>query len=235
MTRTKKLLIAVAALILLLAGGLVYLWTNLDWIVKSAIERFGTQALGVAVRVESVSLEPVKGKGAIRGLTVANPRGYSAPHIISLGGISVRIAPRTIAAETTVIEDIRITAPLIVYEMNDDRVANVDVLERKLGADKPAAGKKKGAKDKGKLLRIRHLLIENAKAEIRAAALGGKPRVVSLPRTEMKDIGGKNGAPPEEVATEIATAVLSQVGKEAGKAGAEKLLEKGLERALQRK
>jgi hypothetical protein len=235
MTRTKKLLIVIALLVLLLAGGFAYLWMNLDWIVKSAIERYGSQALGTAVRVGSVSLEPVKGKGAIKGLTVENPPGYSAPHILSLGGISVRIAPRAIAENPIVIDDVRISAPLVVYEMNDDRVANVDVLKKNLGADKPAkpAGEKKSAKYK--LLRIRHLVIENAKAEIRVAAIGDKPRIIALSRIEMTDIGGKNGAPPEEVAKQITSAILSEVSKEAGKAGAEKLLEKGLERALKRK
>jgi hypothetical protein len=238
MTGKRKLLAIIAAVGLLLAAGLIFLWTNLDWIVKNAIEHYGSQATGTAVRVDSVSLEPVKGKGAIKDLTVANPSGYSAPHIISLGGISVRIAPRTIAADTIVIDDIRITAPLVVYEMNDAGVANVDALKKNLGADKPAqpaSGGRKSAKDKGKRLRIRHLVIENAKADVRVAGLGDKPRTIALSRIEMTDIGGKNGAPSEEVAKQIVTAILSEVSEEAGKAGASRLLEKGLERALKRK
>ncbi|MHB8843497.1 MAG: DUF748 domain-containing protein [Nitrospirota bacterium] len=238
MTGKRKFLIIIAAAVLLLAAGLVFLWTNLDWIVKNAIERYGSQATGTAVRVERVSLSPAQGKGAIEGLTVANPHGYTAKHIMSLGGISVRIAPRSITADPVVIDDIRITSPLVVYEINDKHVVNVDALKKNMGADKPAqpaAGQKKSAKDKGKRLRIRHLVIENAKADIRIAGLKDKPRIIALPRIVMTDIGGKNGAPPEEVAKQIVTAILSEVSKEAGKAGAERLLEKGLDRALKRK
>jgi hypothetical protein len=238
MTRKRKLLVIIAAAGLLLAAALAFLWTNLDWIVKDAIERYGSQATGTRVRVESVALRPAQGKGMIEGLTVANPPGYTVPHILSLGAISVRIEARTIASNPVVIDDIRITSPLVVYEMNGAGVTNVDVLKKHLSADdlgKPMAGNKKGPKDQGKRLRIQHLSIENAKAEVRIYALGDKPRIIVLPRIEMTDLGGKNGALPEEVAKQIVTAILSEVSKEVGKAGASRLLEHAVERALKKK
>jgi len=238
MTRPRKFLLIIASAGLLLAAGLIFLWTNLDWIVKNAIERYGSQAIGTAVRVDRISLSPAQGSGAIEGLTVANPPGYSAPHILSLGGIRIRIAPRSVASDLVMVEDVRVTSPLVVYEMNDERVANIDVLKKNLGADKPtktATRGTKGAKDEGKKLRIRRLVIENAKVDVRIASLGNKPRTVALSRLEMSDIGGRNGAPPEEVAKQIVSAILAEVSTEVGKAGAEKLLEKGLERLLRRK
>jgi len=236
MTGNRKILIIIAAVGLIVAAALAFLWTNLDWIVKNAIEHYGSQATGTAVRVRGVALRPAQGKGTIEGLTVANPRGYVAPHILSLGAISVRIEPRTITSNLVVIDDIRITSPLVVYETNDAKVANVDVLKKNLGADtgKPASKGKRAAKE-DKRLRIRHLVIENAKAEVRVAALGDKPRIVALERIEMTDIGGKNGAPPEEVAKQIVTAILAEVSKEVGKAGASKLLENAMERALKKR
>jgi len=36
-----------------LAAGLIFLWTNLDWVVKNAIGRYGSQAIGTAVHVDS--------------------------------------------------------------------------------------------------------------------------------------------------------------------------------------
>ncbi len=238
MTRKRKFFMIIAAAGLLLAAALAFLLTNLDWIVKNAIERYGSQVTGTRVQVRGVSLHPVEGKGSIDGLTVANPPGYSAPHILSLGAISVRIDPRAIASDPVVIEDIRITSPLVVYEMNDARVANVDVLKKHLAAEqpgRPAAGDKKGSKEQGKRLRILHLSIENARVEVRIAALGDKPRTVALSRIQMTNIGGKNGAPPEEVAKQVVTAILSEVSKEVGKAGASRLIENAVERALKRK
>jgi hypothetical protein len=238
MTRKNKYLLIISALGLLLAVALAFLWTNLDWIVKSAIERYGSQATGTRVQVDRVALHPLQGKGAIEGLTVANPPGYSAAHILSLGVISVRIEPGTVASNPVVIDNIRVTAPLVVYEMNDARVANVDVLKKHLStgqSEKPVAGGRKNPKEQVKLLRIRHLVVENAKVEVQIAALGDYPRIVALSRLEMTDIGGKNGAPPEEVAKQIVTAILSEVTREVGKAGASRLIENAVERALKRK
>jgi hypothetical protein len=235
MTRSRKFVVIIAAAGLLLAAGLIYLWTNLDSIVKNAIEHYGSQAIGTTVRVERVSIRPAEGKGAIEGLTVANPPGYSAPHILSLGGISVRIAPRTIASNPVLIDDIRIAAPLVVYEMNDAGVANIDVLRKNLVAGQPARTGDRGGKDIEKRLRIKRLVIENAQAEMLITALRGKPRTIALSRIEMTDIGGKNGAPPEEVSKQILSAILAEVSTEVGKAGAQKLLEKGLGRLLKRK
>jgi uncharacterized protein involved in outer membrane biogenesis len=238
MTGKRTFLVIIAAAGLLLAAALAFLWTNLDGIVKNAIERYGSRATGTAVRVGRVALRPAQGTGAIEGLTVANPPGYSAPHILSLGAISIRIAPRAIASDPVVIDDIRIDSPLVVYEMNDAGASNVDILKKHLGAGRPAkaaAASRKDAKEQGKRLRIRHLAIEHAKVDVRIAALGGKPRTAVLARIEMKDIGGTSGAPPEEVAQQIVTTLLSEAGKEAGKAGASRLLENALERALKRR
>jgi hypothetical protein len=234
MTVKRKFCIVFAVVFVLIVAAVVFLLTNLDWIVKNAIERYGSRALGTSVRVDRVALKPGQGKGTIEGLTVANPRGYTAPHLLSLGGISVRLAPGTVTENPVVIDDIRVTAPLVVYEMNDKRVANVDVLKKNLGAGKPALEGKKRPKDKGRKLRIRRLVIENAKAEVRVAG-DDRTRTVSLPRIEMKDVGGRNGAPPEEVAKQIVNAIVSEATHEVGKAGATRLLENALERALKRK
>jgi hypothetical protein len=233
MTLKQKAALFIIALGIILAAAFVFLWTNLDQIVKSAIEKYGSQAVGTAVRVDGVSLEIAKGKGAIRGLTVANPRGYSEPHIISLGGISVRLSPRTVTENPVVIDDIRITSPFVDYEMNKNLVANVDVLKKNLEGgpkEKPGPKPAKTAAKDEKRVRIKRLVIENAKAEVRIASIGDKPRTVVLGRIEMNDIGGTRGAPPDIVAKEIVSAILSEVGKEVGKAGAERLIEKGLER-----
>jgi uncharacterized protein involved in exopolysaccharide biosynthesis len=42
MTRKRKLLMIIAAAGLILSAVLAFLWTNLDWIVKNAVERYGS-------------------------------------------------------------------------------------------------------------------------------------------------------------------------------------------------
>lgn len=230
----RRIVYTLIVAILLLAGAVVFLWSNLDWIVKNAIEKFGSRATKTAVRVRSVSLKPAQGRGAIEGLTVANPPGFASRNLLSLGAISIRLAPKTVTADPVVIDDIRVTEPMVVYEMNESRVSNVDALKKNLGASEPAAKKRpeKKSQEPAKRLRIRKLVVENAKVEVRG--LEDKPRVLTLKRLEMNDIGGKNGAPPEQVGKEILSEVLGQVSREVGKAGGAFLLEKGVERLLRR-
>jgi hypothetical protein len=233
MTIRRKVLIVVAAVALVVSASLVLLLTNISWIVKSAIEHYGSQVTKTRVQVASVDIRLTRGSGAIEGLTVANPKGFSSPHILALGTISIGIEPRTVASGIVVVDTIRIVAPQIVYEMDDSRKSNIDALKKNIGSPGPAAGKHPAMEKTAKRLRIRKLVIENGRVDIRVAALGDKPRTVTLRRIELTDIGGKAGATPEQVAKEVIGAIIGEAGKEVAQAGTERLIRKGLERALQ--
>ena len=61
----KKVLVSlIFVVVLLLAGAFFYI----DSIVKNGIEVVGSQVLGTAISVASVSISPLNGSGTIRGL-----------------------------------------------------------------------------------------------------------------------------------------------------------------------
>ncbi len=235
MTRGKKIVIAAAAVVLVLAGAVIYVATNLDWIVKRAIEHYGSEATKTAVRVGSVSLRPTKGEGAIKGLTVANPRGFSSSPVFALGLVSLKLEPRSVTRDVIVIDDIHIAGTRVLYESDSSGRSNVDALKKNLGSSEGGQKKDAGGKTrKEPRLRIRRLVIEDSSVEVRAAQLGDKPRTLALRKVELVDIGGPGGATPEQAAKEVVTAIANEAGKEAATAGAERLLKKELERALGR-
>lgn len=227
----RKVLIITGALILFVIAALIFLLTNINWIVKTAIEKYGSQAAGTAVRVSSVSIGLTEGKATIEGLTVANPKGFTAPHILSLGSISVRILPRSVSSDPLVIENISITEPRIAYEMNGSRVSNIDLLKKNIAGSEPkrSVGDKK---EKARRIRIRKLVIERGRAEVRVTALGDSPRTVMLKKIEVTDIGGQAGETPDQVAKQILNAVVTEAGKEVSQAGVEVLMKRGLEQAV---
>jgi hypothetical protein len=235
MTRSLKLFIAVV-LILLVAVGLIFLWTNLNSFVKNAIEHYGSRVTKTSVRVASVSIKPSEGKGAIEGLTVANPKGFSSARVLSLGSILVRIDPGTITSSPVVIDDIRISAPQVVYEMDKSGTSNIDVLKKNIASSegntvKQSADKKKPGKEIK--LRIKKLMIENGRVDVLVSALGTRPQTVTLRRIEITDIGGQAGATPDQVAKQVLNAIVAEVTREVAEAGARRLLDKGLQRALE--
>src|SRR5579884_744444 len=87
----KKLGIILALLILLIGIGVLYLRSNLDSIVKAAIEKYGTEAAQTEVRLDNVKLSLEAGEGTITGLRVSNPHGFSSAKALGSGVISVKL------------------------------------------------------------------------------------------------------------------------------------------------
>ena len=124
----KTLLIIIVLVILAVAGGIYYVLTNLDMLVKQAIEKYGSQATQTAVRVDSVKVRLTEGSAALGGLTVANPKNFSMPHAFVLGEISTRIDIKALTEEKIVIDEVRVLAPQVFYEVNADKQGNLNVL-----------------------------------------------------------------------------------------------------------
>ncbi len=87
----RKIKLAVAAVLVLCGLVAVLLATNLDRLVRRAIEVAGTQALGTAVTVTAVQMELTEGRAVIRGLRIANPEGFSERDMISLDELSLHL------------------------------------------------------------------------------------------------------------------------------------------------
>ncbi len=234
MTRRKIALIITIVIVAIIVILAVLMVTNLDRIVKVAIERFGSDATGTAVHVGSVRIELSKGKGTVSGLSVANPPGFNSPYLFSLRSVSIAIEPRTAASAVIVIDEVHLTGPEVTYEWNDKGQANVDIVRKNLsstGSTKPA--EKKDTRGKEKKLRIRKLVIENGTMTVRIAGLVDKSRTAALNRIELHDIGGPSGTTPDQAAKQVITAILSEASRQAAQAGAEKMLEKGLKQMMQ--
>lgn len=235
MRNGKIFLIIAAVLLLAIAGAVVYVLTNIDFIVKEAIEKYGSQATKTAVGVSSVKIGLSAGKASMGGLTVENPRGFASGNIFSLGSIAVRIDPRTLTKTPVVVQEIRIAGPQVFYEMNSKGASNLDALLKNLQA--PALPGKRPAETKKKKevrLAVRQLVIEHGRVEARIAALEDRPLMLDLPRLELNNIGGGKGATPEQIATIIATALAEETAKAVARSQGEKYLKKGAESLLKR-
>lgn len=232
----RKVLIIAAVLAVVVAATLIILWTNIDWIVKAAIERYGSEATKTAVRVSSVTIHLTSGEGAISGLTVANPRGFFSPYAVRLGTISAKLDTHTVATSPVVLKELRIAAPQVVYEVNPSGASNIAVLKKNIQGAAAAAPKKaqtgKKAGDKGTKIVIRKLVIENGRIDVRVAALGDRPQTVTMRRIELTNIGKQGGATPSEVAEQVLTALVEEVGSTVVRSGIERSLEKGVEGAV---
>ena len=232
--KKKIIIFSVLALVLAIAGTLVYVLTNINSIVKAAIEKYGSQAVKTHVRVSSVEIRLSQGEGAVLGLTVANPSGFVSPFIITLDTISIRIVKDSVTSTPIVIDTILISGPEVFYEMKADGTANVDILKKNLAESGSSQEERLQQSRKGKELRLRvgKLVFEKGKVHVRVAKLMGKPYIVELPRLELSDIGKHGGATPAEIAHIMATALVQETVKAVAMTQGERLLRKGAEDLL---
>lgn len=218
----KKILIVLALLVIVIAGGVYYLWSNLDSLIKAAIERFGSEATQASVRVDKVNLSVTSGEGGISGLTVGNPAGFSTPRALSLGDIHVKLDTSTVTSPTVVVKEIVITRPQVTYEQGASG-NNLQTLQKNAQA---YAGKMTGGgstapsskpEGGGRKLIIEDLYVRDGQIAVSHSLLKGRELSASLPTIHLKDIGkAKGGATVPEVIDEV----LGTIGQQASQVAA---------------
>jgi hypothetical protein len=213
----KKIGIGLAVVIVLIAGGVFYVWSNLGSIIKNVVETAGTEVTGVQVSLEAVDVDKLTdGAAGLRGLTVANPKGFKTDYAFKLGEVSVKVDATTVANDVIVIKEVVIAKPQVIYEFGTggSNIATIQKnVERKVGGGAGSSDGKSPAKSdgSGKKVIIENVYIRGGAIDVSADFLGGKKVGTPLPNIHLKDIGkegGKStGASPAEVAEKIIAAI----------------------------
>lgn len=221
----KKIALALAVIVLVVAGGVYYLFSNLDSLIKMAVETYGSEATQARVTLGGVKLSITDGQGALSDLRVTNPKGFNTPEAISLGVVSLKIDPASLKASPIVIREIVIDRPKITYEhasggSNLETIQkNAQAYAQKMAGSGSGAGTGGGgqtAKDgkEEKKLVIENLYIRNGQIGISHSALKGRTLESSLPTIHLTDIGkNSGGASPAEVANRVLGAITQQASK----------------------
>lgn len=189
-----------ALLVLLLTVGLsvYFLLSNLDGLVKTAIETYGSEATKTSVSVSSVKIVLQDGSGSIQGLTVGNPKGFAEPKAFSLGKIATQIDLKSLSEDVPVIEHITIQAPEVFFELNQAGTNNLAALMDNLKSSSGSSAEKKSSGSEPKLI-IRKLLFTDGNIHAKVVPLN-KDYELKLPDIQMNNIGGKTGATPAQIA-----------------------------------
>jgi uncharacterized protein involved in outer membrane biogenesis len=225
----KKAIVTVSVVIVLIAAGIMLTLANLDSIVAKVIEKKGTEVTGTAVSVSGVSISLKEGRGTIRGLTVASPQGYDIGDALTLDDITLDLDIQSLRGEPVVIEEVRIMAPVIRAEVRDDGSSNLDELRKNIQASAgPSAGGDKEGGDGSKRIRIKKFVFAEGKIDLDATALGMERKTLALPEIRLDDIGGKDGASPEELTRTILGSLVRNAISEVAESGIKSSLEKKL-------
>ena len=217
-------------LVVLVGVALFYLASNLDSIVRAAIERYGSEALGAQVRVATVEIALREGRGSIRGLRVANPEGYSAADAFRLGEITLQIDPGSLTASPIRVPQVRIVAPEVRYELAG-RTSNLQTLldhvnARSAGTTGSGAGGEGAAADAAApRIAIESFVFEQGRVDAELGVIGAAETGVDLPPVRLQSIGGRDGATPEEIAQVVMRAFLRSATRAVAQAPTDRLID----------
>ena len=219
----KVILGLVLVIIIAIAGGVYYLLSNLDALVKAAIEEHGSAATQTAVRVDKVKINLTDGDGTITGLTIANPKSFAMSNAFSLGEIRTGIDLQSLQEEPYIINEITVLAPQVFVEINEDYKTNLNKLKTNLMAGMPDRTKAEveAAADETKAVEprliIRRITFADGNIQARVAALDNKEYQLKLPSLNMTNLGGSKGATPSELASEILSRLTDRASEEVKK------------------
>lgn len=195
-------LVAIAAIAAL--GGVLWLGSSLNGIVKAGVERHGPKVTGTDVKLAGAEIQLREGRGTLRGLRVRNPDGFSREDAVSFGEITLDIDTGSLTKEPLVIETIRIAGPSLLLEMSKDGV-NLRVLQQHVEQYAP----QQAAGDRLPRIAVRSLTVEGGTLRLDARAVGGEISERKLPALTLTDVGGTKGVPADALGQEVLRAVLS--------------------------
>jgi len=218
-----------------IGAGIYFTLSNLDSLIAGLIEKHGSEAVGTSVQVSGVHLKVREGSGAIDNLSIANPPGYSDQNIFSLGNITLNVDTGSLRQEPIVIDEIRVSAPVVLAEFNDQGVSNIDEIRKHVQSYIPSGGDAGGGESQtgqAKRIRIRKFTFEKGRLEVDTTALGQEKRVIDLPEISVANVGGDGGALPDQIAKEVISTVAKRVVGELAKSEVQKLINDHLDGSL---
>lgn len=213
----KKLFIAVSVVLgviaLLLGGALIFLGLRLDTIVRQSVEREGSAITQTAVKLREVEMSPLSGEGTIRGLSIANPEGFSSKNVLEVGSIEVSLDPWSVFDDDgpIMIHEVVVHEAVVNFEIRR-RATNVGTLKRNIAGVLERAEEEPSAEEGRKVI-VERVLLSKTKVNI---VIGGKRRTVQrsirIPDIELHDIGEvTNGVLAREALRQVFGALAREV------------------------
>jgi hypothetical protein len=226
----KKIILSLLAIIILVLGGITYYaLSNLDAIVKTAIEKVGSDVTGSTVSVAGVSITLKEGRGEISGLHLANPKGFDSAHLFHLDKVALDLG--NVFGDVIIIDEVLIDGANIIAEQKG-QTTNLQALLENIEKSSSAPAEKdtkpveENTTSEPIRLMIKKFSFINNKASLETEQWD--PQVLKVPNIVMTNLGDeKVGLTPEQLSTEV----INRLTKSIEKAAKEALKEKAKEEA----
>jgi hypothetical protein len=211
-------LFLVTAVLLAALGALFWV----DSLVKAAVERGGTHALGVDTRLEDADIGLLAGEFALSGLHIANPTGFAQPDFFSLRSARLALPLGALLEERITIPSLELEGIAIDLERGSRGTNFAQILENLDRLESGGATREKtGA---SKVFHVQHLALRDIRASVQLMPAGGQLTKLDLdvPGIVVTDLAS------DMTLAELSGVVVRLVGRAALEAGRGQLPEEFL-------
>ncbi|WP_455208915.1 hypothetical protein [Kaarinaea lacus] len=213
-------------LIIIIAGGVYYVFSNLDTIAKTAIEKYGSETTNTTVLVDKVKIRLAEGSATINGLTIANPDNFSLPNAFTLGEITADINLDKTTGELVAVDLINIEAPAVFYEINAERKGSLNVLKDNLGVGTSTPSDSNdtssaNTQNQPLQISIARFILKDAKLHVKVIPLNDKTYELTLPPLELTNLSGT----PPQITKQLLSQLIDHAQKVIQKQGLDKELD----------
>jgi len=208
----KSVLIVVVVILLIIIGVFFLIGNSL---IKIGIEKGGSMAIGVPVKVGGVHLSVLRGVVTIDGLQVANPPGYKNEYLLELNKGKVAVGLGSLLSDTIHIKEINLDGTKLAIEQKG-LSSNIKELLNAMPKGKPEEPKKPGEEQKGpgKKLVVDKLDITNTEAKLAVIIGGGAGVNLKLAPIQMENLGADKPLSVAELTSKIFLALIEGVTKQ---------------------
>jgi len=236
----SRITIAVGALVVIVAIGVVFVLGQLGRLIEGAVEEHGPGMTGTSVELGGASVSLFSGEGELKNLSIGNPKGYSDDEAFDLGRIKIVIDPKSLTSNVIRIRSLVVDGPKLLAEFNpagrNNLRAILDNVKAAAGGSGGAAPSKGSGGGAQKKIIIDEFRFENAEARALAPAFK-LDKTLKVPPVVLKNLGAKQGgAAASDIANQIlrpiVDATVQAATREYVKAQKEKLGDEAKEKVL---
>jgi len=218
----KKIVISLGILILLIAGGLVYMAGQAGGLIRQAVVDHGPDLTGSAITLDKVNVSLLDGTAGLQGLVIGNPKGFKSDHAFKLDAVNISLKLNSLLENVVRVKEIRIEGAELIYEIGT-KGNNIARLQKNVESYVAGLGLK-SSEEETKFI-IDDIYINGTKVKLASDLLGGKGAALVLPDMHLEKIGNDEKAAS---AGEVAKRVFSVINGSLSKHVSKEMLDKTL-------
>lgn len=209
----KKVLIGLLLVVLVVAGGIIYLASNAGSLIREAVLTHGPKVIGADIELEGVDVSFLSGTASINGLVIHNPKGFKSSHALKIDSLDVKIDLSSLTSGMIRISEVRMDGANLIYEIGT-KGNNIHKLQKNVDAYVQGLELAENNDESTTKFMIDDIYINATKVKLATDLLGGKGAGLTLGDIHLTDIGkGADGATLSDVMKKILGALNSGLGK----------------------